>query len=80
MIVMVKAKCVCIGLAIYRFKFEPSAILMSFYSVTKFNILSLLKVMNRFTLDFAKKKKIFFSDKAHFENENGETITCNGDM
>ena len=63
MIVMVKAKCVCIGLAIYRFKFEPSAILMSFYSVTKFNILSLLKVMNRFTLDFAKKK-IFFSDKA----------------
>ena len=43
--------------AIYQFKFEPLpfitnlAILMSFYSVTKFSILSSLNVMNRFTLE-----------------------------
>ena len=42
--------------ATVRMKFEPSsisnlAILMSFYFITKFSILSLLHVMNRFTLE-----------------------------
>ena len=42
-------------LAIYRLKFEPQVIfnlgiLISFDSVSKFNILSPLKVMHRFTL------------------------------
>ena len=41
------------GWVIYWFKFEPSVIsviLVTFYSVTKFSILSPLKVMYRFML------------------------------